>query len=269
MVIADMLLLINIGNTRTTVGFHEDGALIDVLRLATVIDGRSSDEYAYILQGFMRDRCMGRPDSAVLCSVVPPVTPVIAGALKKSFAVRAVQLTSRTGTGLKFSIRERARLGADRIANAVAAHKLYPGNVMVVDFGTATTICAITRKGEYLGGAILPGVGLAARALAEKTAQLPSVVLESPQRALGKNTRENLLSGIIRGHAGAVERIASDIQAETGKTYTVVATGGFADLLRPLISIIDDTNPHLTLQGLLFIHEMHSQKNTSRQRRHK
>lgn len=262
-----MLLLINIGNSRTAIGFHEAGALIDVLRLATLIDGRSSDEYAYILEGFMRERCLGRPDSAVLCSVVPPVTPVVAGVVKKRFAVRPLNVTHRTRTGLKFLIKDRAGLGADRIANAVAARRLYPGNVMVIDFGTATTICAVTGKGEYTGGAILPGIGLAALSLTERTAQLPAVLPEAPQRALGKNTRENIRSGIILGHAGAVERIVSAIRTETGKKYRVVATGGYADLLAPLVNIIDDTNPDLTLDGLRIIHEMNSHKNTSRHRR--
>ena len=251
-----MLLLIDIGNTNTTIGFHYEGEIKHVLRLKTIIDGRGADEYSYIISGFMNKQNMENAAGAVLCSVVPEVTPLLTDAVKINFDIDPVTVHHSIKTGLKFLIKNAGSLGADRIANAVAAHTLYKGDVIVVDFGTATTFCVITEKGEYTGGAIMPGIALSVRALAEHTAALPLIGLKAPESILGKTTEENMRSGVIRGHAGAVEAIIGEIKIETGKACRVLATGGLADVVKSYVKTIDYFNPLLTLEGLKCIYEL-------------
>lgn len=253
-----MLLLIDIGNTNITIGFYYEGDIKNVLRLKTGAGVRDTEEYSYIINGFSRRHNMPEPKGAALCSVVPEVTPLLTDALKNSFNIGAVVVSHTLKTGLKFNITNPDTLGEDRIANAVAAHRLYKGNIIVIDFGTATTFCAITKNGEYTGGAIMPGIGLSASTLSERTSKLPFVGLRLPESTLGKDTGENILSGVILGHAGAAERIISGIKAETGMDYKVLATGGHAGLVTPLVNTIDYVNPDLTLEGLRFIYEMNS-----------
>lgn len=253
-----MLLLIDIGNTNITMGFHYDGEIRNVLRLKTIPGGRDVEEYSYIINGFVSRKNMPGLEGAALCSVVPEVTPLLIDALNNSFKIKPVLVNNITKTGLTFNIKKPAELGEDRIANAVAAHRLYKSDLIVVDFGTATTFCVITEKGEYTGGAIMPGIGLSARALAEKTSKLPLIELNAPESALGKNTEENIRSGLILGHAGAAERIISEITKETAREYKVIATGGYAGLAASYINTIDHVNPLLTIEGLRFIYEMNS-----------
>jgi type III pantothenate kinase len=253
-----MLLLIDIGNTNITMGFYYDSDIRNVLRLKTITGGRDAEEYTYIINGFISRKNMPKPEGAVVCSVVPEVTPLLVDALNSSYDVKPVIVSHAVKTGLKFLIKDPAELGEDRIANAVAAHRLYKGDLIVVDFGTATTFCVITEKGEYTGGAIMPGLGLSAQSLAEKTSKLPLIELKAPERTIGKDTGENICSGVILGHAGAVERMISEIKTETGREYKVLATGGYSGLLGSYIKTIDYVNPHLTLEGLRFIYEMNS-----------
>jgi len=253
-----MLLLIDIGNTNVTIGFYHDGEIKNVLRLKTIAGGRDADEYSYIINGFASHQHIPKPEGAAICSVVPEVTPLLIGAVKSSFNTDPVVVHHLLKTGLTFHIKTPDMLGEDRIANAVAAHRLYKDNVIVVDFGTATTFCVITENGEYTGGAIMPGIGLSARVLSEKTSRLPLIRLSLPESALGKDTGENMRSGVILGHAGAVERIISEIKTETGREYKVLATGGHAGLAAPLIKTIDHVHPLLTLEGLRFVYEMNS-----------
>jgi type III pantothenate kinase len=254
-----MLLLIDIGNTNTTIGFYYDNEIRDLLRIKTVIGGRDTEEYIYVLKGFINNHHLHKPEGTVISSVVPEVTPLIIHALKNGFDVEPINLTCKVKTGLKFLIKNVDELGADRIANAVAAHNLYKGDIIVIDFGTATTFCVITEKGEYTGGAIMPGIYMSARALAEKTAKLPVIGLKAPDRILGRNTEENILTGVIRGHAGAVERIIRDITTETGRDYTVLATGGCAELITAHINKVNYNNPLLTLEGLKLVYEMNTE----------
>ena len=253
-----MLLLIDIGNTNTTIGFSGNGEINYILRLKTIIDGRDAEEYFFILNGFMQQNKIGPPEGAVLCSVVPDVTPFVMSALKKIIDAEPVNVNYKLKTGLKFLIKNKEELGADRIANATAAHKLYKGNVIVVDFGTATTFCVITEEGEYAGGAIMPGIAMSARALAGNTAKLPLVELKPPESVPGKNTRENISAGVILGHAGAVERIVNEIKMDIGKDFSLVATGGLVDSVKSYTKIIDYVDPLLTLEGLKFIYELNS-----------
>jgi type III pantothenate kinase len=250
-----MLLLIDIGNTSTTIGFYSDGNIKNVFRLKTSIDVRDKEEYSYILNGFVLRHKIQKPAGAVISSVVPQVTPAIKNAVKRTFGVEALIVSCTVKTGLKFNIKNVERLGADRIADAVAAYRLYKGPLLVIDFGTATTFSYIDSKGQFRGGAIMPGILLSADTLADKTAGLPRVKLKEPDKALGKDTAENILSGIILGHAGAVEKIIKEIKREVGKDFKVIITGGYANLMIPYIRI-DHINPLLTLEGLRLIYEL-------------
>jgi type III pantothenate kinase len=196
----------------------------------------------------------------VICSVVPEVATLFAGAIKKVFGIEPLNVDHKIKTGIKFRIKNVEELGPDRIVNAVAARRLYEGSLIVVDFGTATTFCVVTEKGEYKGGAIMPGLALAANCLAAATAKLPTVELKRPSRVLGRDTNENILAGIVYGHAGAVERIISGIKKETVGEPAVVATGGLSGLIAPHLKVIDHLNPLLTLEGLRFIYELNTGK---------
>lgn len=252
-----MLLLVDIGNTSITIGFHDGSSVKKILRLKTINDGRSLEEYSYILKGFILRHKIRKPEGSVISSVVPQITPALVKVVKKDFGLTPLIVSSKIKTGLKFMINNIEGLGADRIANAVAAHRLYKGPLLVIDFGTATTFSYVSLKGQFRGGAIMPGIRLSADALAANTARLPGVNLRKPERALGRDTIENILSGIIFGHAGAVEKLIDKIKSETSEDFEVIATGGHADLMAPHIKV-DHINPLLTLEGLRFIYELNS-----------
>jgi len=250
-----MLLLIDIGNTSTTVGFCSNGGIHDVLRLKTGTDVRDKEEYSYILNGIVLKHNIKRPEGAVISSVVPEATSPIRNAVRKAFGIGALLVSCNIKTCLKFNIKKVESLGADRIADAVAAYRLYNGPLLVIDFGTATTFSYIDAKGHFMGGAIMPGIQLSADALVQNTARLPSVELKGPDKALGKDTVESMMSGIMFGHAGAVEKIVREIRKETGREFKVIITGGYANLMASHVKS-DHINPLLTLEGLRIIYEL-------------
>jgi len=256
-----MLLLIDIGNTNTTIGFYENG-FKNTCRFDTNVKSRDAGEYSSLLRDYILGHQMEKPEGAVISSVVPQITPLFMDALKKVFGSEPVIVSYKLKTGLRFCIKNPEELGADRIANAAAARKLYKGHLIVVDFGTATTFCVISSEGEYKGGSIMPGLGISAKILGEKTEKLPEVVLKMPEKVLGDDTESNILSGLILGHAGAVERIIRELSQDIkagGSLVTdtnVIATGGFADLVVPYAEGIKEINPLLTLEGLRIIYEL-------------
>ncbi|MEN8263606.1 MAG: type III pantothenate kinase [Nitrospirota bacterium] len=251
-----MLLLIDIGNTSTTMGFWSSGAVKETLRLKTASVKKDIDQKTGFLGSIVLDRKIGKPGGAAISSVVPGVTSILSNAVKKDFGLEPLHVDYRTKTGLTYAINNIESLGADRIANAVAARKLYKGNLVVVDIGTATTFCVITEEGEYKGGAIMPGPGLAVDSLSVKTANLPGIELKPPSSTIGKDTAENILTGVIIGHAGAVEKIVDEMRKELDTDLNLIATGGYSDLITPYIKGIAHINPLLTLEGLRFICEM-------------
>ncbi len=254
-----MLLLIDIGNTDITTGLCEDRSVQYTLRLGTYIVAGDIEMFSSALGNFIRERGMPRPTGAAICSVVPRLTPLLTGALRRSFGIEPLILTHRLKTGLRFSVKNINGLGPDRIAGAAAARRLYMGNLVVVDFGTATTFNVVTEGGEYLGGAIMPGPGLSADSLAGRTARLPRVDLNAPVRLPGRDTAENIRAGVILGHAGAVERIIREMEKGLKTGLSLIVTGGFSGLITPHINISPlDVNPLLTLEGLRLIYEMNS-----------
>jgi type III pantothenate kinase len=250
-----MILLIDIGNSNTTVGFYVSGEIKDTFRLQT-----NSDRLIDGICGYIEQHKFETPSGASICSVVPEESDQLIEDLKKVFDIDPVVVSNETETGLLFSVDYPQGLGADRIANAVAAHRLYAGDLIVVDSGTATTFCVITADGEYRGGAIMPGPGMSVNALFEKTSKLPKVELSPVRSVIGRSTEDNILSGVVLGHAGAVERIIADIKQELTSAPAVVLTGGYASLIQPYIKV-DYINPLLTLEGLRIIHEMNRQIN--------
>jgi len=262
-----MLLLFDIGNTNIKIGFYDNG-IRDVLRLDTVHENRDTDGYASLIKDYILQHRMERPEGAVISSVVPRLTPLLTGAVNKGFGFNPVNVSYDIKTGLKFCVKNPEGLGADRIANAVAARKLYKGHLVVIDFGSATTFCVISSKGEYMGGSIMPGLGISADILAGNTAKLPKMELKAPEKVLGDDTESSIISGLILGHAGAAERIVREIWAEAlsvrgmrplGNSTAdkkVIATGGFADLVVPYMKGVKEINPLLTLEGLKIIYEL-------------
>jgi type III pantothenate kinase len=255
-----MLLLIDIGNTNITIGFWDE-EIRHVLRLRTCPD---KQKIINSLRDFITNHEIENPGNAILCSVVPGATPLFSSALKKGFGIQPVIVFTDMRFDLKFCVKNLRELGTDRIANAVAAHRLYKEHVIVVDFGTATTFCFISSQGVYRRGPIMPGIGISADALSERTAKLPGIELRSPEGVLGDDTSNNILSGLIFGHAGAVERIIKEIKTELSNRRVIkdkirvstIATGGLAHLIAPYIRGIKKTEPDLTLKGLRIIYEL-------------
>jgi len=210
-----MLLAIDVGNTNLTLGLYESDTLGPRWRLATDHE-RMPDEYGLQFVGLLSHAGIQKSDISGIClaSVVPPLTSRIVQACKTYLSREPLVVDAGVKTGVRVRYEDPKAVGADRIADAAAVKELYGGPACVVDFGTATTFCVVTEKGEYMGGAIMPGPGLSANSLAEKTARLPGVELKSPVNIIGRDTPENILTGIVLGHAGAVERIVREISKE-------------------------------------------------------
>jgi type III pantothenate kinase len=252
-----MLLAIDVGNTNVTVGLFEGKELVATWRLATDAR-RMSDEYAALLLHLMAHRGLrpGDVQDAVFCSVVPDLDPVFDDVCRRYLGVVPLVVEAGVRTGLRILYDSPREVGADRVADAVAAIHLYGAPVIVVDMGTATVLDAVDRHGSYLGGAIAPGLGVAAEALFQRAAKLYRVELARPRSAIGRNTVAAMQSGIVLGYVGLVEGLVHRFKEELGDDAPVVATGGYAHLIASETKIIDHVNPDLTLIGLRIIHEL-------------
>ncbi len=249
-----MLLAIDIGNTNITLGFFDGDALIRTFRLSSQ-PKRAVDEYAMIIKTILRESSIHSLDSAILSSVVPPLTPIFEAMCIGHFSLMPVVVNYQLDMDIRLSIPRPEGLGPDRIASAVAAYGLYGGPVVVVDFGTATTFSVVTENGEYIGGAIMPGIGMSIDALARMTAGLPEISLNPPERFIGDDTRSNLCSGIVFGHVGAVEKILKGIKRELGSSSVrVILTGGFSGIMKNYLRRYKVV-PELTLEGLRMLYE--------------
>ncbi len=252
-----MLFVIDIGNTDITLGVFEDEHLRATWRMATGIH-RLTDEYAALLLNLLQHRGIQTSDikNVALCSVVPPLTVTFQQLFQRYFDVSPLVVTAGVKTGVRILMDNPREVGADRIVNAAAAHHLYGGPIIIADLGTATTFDTVSRKGDYLGGAIAPGIGTSVEALFLRAAKLPRVELIPPKRAIGTDSITALQSGIIFGYVGLVEGLVARIQKELDEKAKVVATGGFADIIAKETTVIDTVNPDLTLIGLRLIHQM-------------
>jgi type III pantothenate kinase len=256
-----MLLAVDIGNTNITIGVFNDSKLKATWRVATGVH-RMPDEYASLLLHLFEHEgiAASQVTDAILCSVVPPVAGVFEEMCRRYLKVSPILVEAGVKTGVRISMDNPREVGADRIVNAVAAHQLYGGAVIVIDLGTATTFDAVSKEGDYLGGAIAPGIAIATEALFARTAVLPRVELTHPKKAIGRNTVAAMQSGIVFGYAGLIEGIVARIKEELGGKAKVVATGGYAELLARVTPAIDEVNPDLTLIGLRLIYEMNKAK---------
>lgn len=255
-----MLLVFDIGNTNVTLGVFRGEELLATWRMATDVH-QMPDEYAALLLTLLEHRDINKSDidEIALCSVVPPLLSTFVELSQRYFNVSPLVVGPGTKTGVRIRMDNPREVGADRIVDAAAAHHLYGGPVIIVDFGTASTFDTVSKEGDYLGGAIAPGLAVAAEALFTHTAVLPRIQLVAPKRAIGTNTVDAMQSGLIFGYVGLIEGIVSRIQKELGEKALVVATGGYVELLAKETSIIDKVNPDLTLIGLRLIHLMNKE----------
>ncbi len=251
-----MLLVIDVGNTNIVYGVFDGDRLAHQFRVESG-RGRTADEFAVTLRQLldMNGVAPSSVKAAIIASVVPSLTKPMVDLVKKSFDLDALVVGGPgVRTGLPILIDNPREAGADRIVNAVAAFERVRGGVIVVDFGTATTFDCVSQKGEYLGGAICPGLQIAADALFARGAKLPRVEIQKPAKAVGKSTVTAMQSGIVFGYVGLVEGLVARLREELGETR-VLATGGLASLISPLAPSIDEVVDDLTLVGLRIIYE--------------
>jgi type III pantothenate kinase len=261
------MLAVDVGNTNVVLGLYRGDQLLYFWRISTRRDA-TVDETAVVLRELFDHH--GIPlagvDAVVISSVVPPLTPVWQQLSRQYLGVEPLVVTADTDTGLRLDVDNPRELGADRIVNAVAAWRKYGAPVIVVDFGTATTVDAIGDGGVYLGGAIAPGIGISAEALFRVAAQLYRVEILRPPRAIGRNTVHGMQSGIVFGFAGQVDALVERVRDEMGARARVVATGGLADLVASESHTIEVVDPLLTLEGLRWIHRRHRQAEAEERR---
>lgn len=248
------LLALDIGNSNLSVGLFEEERLLTTWRLATDRH-RTADEYGALLTILIQQA--GIPPAQIggvaVCNVVPPLNPTLHTLLQRYFPAPLLCVDHNTETGLRIAYETPADLGPDRMVNAAAAFHLFGGPCIVVDFGTATTFDVVTASGEFLGGAIAPGIGISLEALFTHAARLPRIELAPPPRAIGRTTRESMQSGILFGFAGQADALIERLWSELGTQTLVIATGGFAPLLAPHTQRIREVRPHLTLEGLALL----------------
>lgn len=257
-----MLLAIDIGNSNTVLGVFRDGQLITYWRVETDYN-KSADEYGMIVRQLFdfEGLDMSSVDDIIIATVVPSVLYTIRHMINKYFKKNPIVVQSGIKTGLIIKYDNPKQVGADRIVNAVSALNKYGGPLIIIDFGTATTFCAVTEKAEYLGGAIAPGLKISSEVLFEKTSKLPKVELEDPGHAVCRNTIQGMQAGLVYGHMGMVELIIRKMKEElktftnTDKEIKVIATGGLSSLIEKGVDCIDVVDKMLTLEGLQIIYD--------------
>jgi type III pantothenate kinase len=255
-----MLLAIDVGNTNIVLGVFERGELVRSWRLHTDRE-RTADELGLIVHGLFRQGRIepSRIDAVVLASVVPPLTTTVSNMLWRDFERKALVVDPARNAGMPILYDNPAEVGADRIVNAIAAYEAYGGEgtrpLVICDFGTATTLDAVSAKGEYLGGAICPGVTISADALFQRAARLPRIDVRKPATVVGRTTVGAMESGLFYGYVGMVEGLVRRMSDELGGNAICVATGGLALVIAPETPLIDHVEVDLTLQGLRIVWE--------------
>jgi len=253
-----MLLAIDIGNTNIDLGVFKGSDLHATWHLATDVH-KSADEYAVILMSLFQQQGLNHSEieSAVICSVTPPLVPTFRELCQHYCNISPLVVEAGIKTGVNILMDNPREVGADRIVNAVAGHHLYGGPLIVIDLGTATTFDVVSENGDYLGGAIAPGIKVATEALSQHTAKLPSVELIRPKQTIGRDTISAMQSGFLFGYVGLIDGIVIRIQQELGGMKArVIATGGHAELLAKETNVIEIVDRNLTLVGLRIIHEL-------------
>ena len=251
-----MLLVIDVGNTNIVLGIFKDQELVDHWRVST--DRlRTTDEYGVLIRHlfYLNGVNSEEIDAIIISSVVPPVMPTLERMCQRYFGLTPLVIGPGVKTGMDIKYDNPREVGADRIVNAVAAYEKFGGPVIIIDFGTATTFCAVDKKGTYLGGAICPGIGISTDALVQRTAKLPRFEVVQAEKVICRNTVESMQAGVFYGFVGQVDGIVTRMRRELGCKAKVVATGGLAVIVAPATDAIDVVEPMLTLEGLKIIYD--------------
>jgi type III pantothenate kinase len=250
-----MLLVIDVGNTHTVCGVFVDDQLLYHWRVVTEPE-RTVDEFGLLLSNLFafHDIKKNEISGLIISSVVPPMLPILEEVGERYFHIKSLVVGPGIKTGMPILYDNPIEVGADRIVNAVAAYEEYHRELIVVDFGTATTFDYVTAKGEYMGGAIAPGIGISMEALFQRASKLPRVELVKPRGVIGKNTVHSMQSGIFYGYVGLVDEMVRRMQEEVRSEPAVVATGGWASLIAPASKTIQKVDNLLTLKGLKIIY---------------
>jgi type III pantothenate kinase len=251
-----MLLAIDVGNTQTHLGAFREGQLAEHWRFQTRA-GATGDELAERMSGLLglSGLAFDEFDAMIVSSVVPPLGGEYEAMAQRYVGASYLAVGPGIRTGMPIRIDNPYEVGADRLVNAIAAYERFGGPCVVVDFGTGINFDAVSEAGEYLGGAIAPGVEISLTALAERGARIPRIELAEPADAIGKSTRAAIQSGVIFGFAGLIDGVARRIEAELGGGTAFIATGGLADAIVPFCEAIDEVDDLLTLTGLRLIWE--------------
>lgn len=261
-----MLLVFDIGNTKTGIGVYDkrerNREWVADWRITTH-PGYLADEYAMLLKSLLAEAELGFESitGVVMASVVPPLTAVFQELTVRYFRQDSLVVGHDVKTGVRILIDNPAETGADRVANTAAVQQLYGGPAIVLDLGTATTFDVISEKGEYLGGAIAPGLGISSEALVRMTARLPKIELAPPPNPIGRSTVTAMQSGLVFGYVGLVKELIQRLKKELGGKPKIIATGGMAEMISEWTQVIDIVNPRLTLEGIRIIYEL-NQENT-------
>jgi len=256
-----MLLAIDIGNTTVALGVFEGKMLLKDWRIRSDRE-KTADEYGIILLELLRTSGL-EPlgiEGAIISSVVPPLTPAFQTLTQSLFRVKALVIGPGLRTGMPILYENPGEVGADRVVASIGAFEKYGGPCIIVDFGTATTFDAVTAKGEYLGGAIAPGIQISAEALYLRTAKLPRIEVAKPKKPIGRTTVASMQSGIYFGYVGLVNNIIAEMSKELGEEPKIVITGGFASQLGPEIKASHHREPQLVLEGLRIVFERNKEE---------
>lgn len=252
-----MIIAADIGNTNIVIGFMKNGKAEKVLRIATD-RGRTSDEYKLLLISFIKEEGIDKGDikDFVISSVVPPLTPIFQSVSEKIICKKAITILNNMDLGIKIDVEEPHLVGSDRICDVAGAATIFPQeNICVVDFGTATVFNILTKDKRFIGGPIAVGIIGAANALFVETAKLPRIALNVPQSVIGRNTVEEMQSGVVVGLGGMVDRLIEKIEQELNEPLRVIATGGIAHVMAGVTQRIEKFDDQLTLKGIYYIYE--------------
>ncbi|MCX5835540.1 MAG: type III pantothenate kinase [Deltaproteobacteria bacterium] len=254
-----MLLVIDVGNTNTVLGLYDGDDLVHDWRLRTVVD-HTVDEYGMLIYNLYKNsKVSPKAIKAIIIScVVPPMLHILEPLCKKYFNIKPMIVGPGIKTGMPIYYDNPREVGADRIVNAVAAFERYKGDIIVVDFGTATTFDYVSAKGEYMGGCICPGIMISSEALFQKAAKLPRIEIIRPKTVIGKDTVSSMQAGILYGYAGLVDGLVERIKGEVKSDPKVIATGGLAKIIASETKSIHVVDDMLTLEGLRIIYKRNS-----------
>ena len=249
-----MLLAIEQGNTNTLFAVHDGTDWVAQWRTATEAS-RTADEYAVWLSQLltMRGLSIGQLDGCIISSVVPQSIFNLRNLSRRYLSVEPLVIGDNVELGMPVRITKPSEAGADRLVNAIGAHLIYPGDLIIIDSGTATTFDVVAADGAFEGGVIAPGINLSLQALHEAAAMLPRIAIQRPDKVIGKDTVSNMQSGVFWGYVALIEGLVARIKAEWGRPMTVIGTGGVASLFEGATDSIDRFDPDLTIRGLLEI----------------